>query len=276
VRWHSVNHMDLPAHVPHSLFIDRSRIATICEEEWVSFLNDNHLTPVPERQDQRGFFLNWAAVFLPDAFPTSLQPQLSAWMEQQFDQPDSGYVKPPLIGSTLFALTSDQHWLRIQLDNFADGGSQVRTFFHKSLALVAPRITFDPELLRRLDFGMKSVYFYMDVALTLYIVAQGDTEEKLVHLQRWQGGFLNEREKAAVKGFIEGRPVRNPLLFWLTEKIAYVALRIGCLPTGPVEDAVLPLGIELSTVWARIKDHPLFSSYIELKRDQVDKLARTC
>jgi hypothetical protein len=119
--------MDLPAHVSHTLFIDRSRIGTICEEEWASFLDDDYLTPVPERQDLCGFFLNWVAVFLPDAFPTSLQSRLSAWMEQQFDQPDSGHVKPPLIGSTLFALTGDRHWLRIQFDNFADGGSQVET-----------------------------------------------------------------------------------------------------------------------------------------------------
>jgi hypothetical protein len=260
--------MDLPAHVPHSLFIDRSRIGSVCEEEWASFLDDNHLIPVPEQQDLRGFFLNWVAVFLPDAFPTSLQPRLSAWMEQQFDQLDSCYVKPPLIGSTLFALTDDRHWLRIQLNNFADGGSQVRNFFHKSLALVAPRITFDSELLRRLDLGMKAVYFYMDVALTLYTVAQGDTEEKLVNLRRWQKGFLNGREKAAVDGFIEGLPVRNPLLFWLTENLAYVALRIGCLPTSPAEDAGLPLGIELSAVWAGMKDHPLFSPCIELKRER--------
>ena len=115
---------------------------------------------------------------------------------------------------------------------------------------------------------MKTVYFYMDVALALYTVAQGDTEEKLVNLRRWQKGFLNEREKAAVDGFIEGLPVRNPLLFWLTEKLAYVALRIGCLPTAPAEDAGLPLGIELSAVWARMKDHPLFSPCIELKRER--------
>jgi hypothetical protein len=120
---------------------------------------------------------------------------------------------------------------------------------------------------------MKAVYFYMDVALTLYTVAQGDTEEKLVNLRRWQKGFLNEREKAAVDGFIEGLPVRNPLLFWLTENLAYVALRIGCLPTAPAEDAGLPLGIELSAVWTRIKDHPLFSPYIELKRDRVVEYA---
>jgi hypothetical protein len=113
----------------------------------------------------------------------------------------------------------------------------------------------------------------MDVALTLYTVALGNPEEKLVNLRRWENGFLNESEKAAVKGFIDGRPVRNPLLFWLTENIAYVALRIGCLPTAPAEDAVLPLGIELSAVWARMKDHPLFSPYIELKRDRVVKNA---
>lgn len=63
--------MDLPAHASHSLFIDRSRIETICEEEWASFLDDNHLTPVPEQQDLRGFFLNWVAAMAKRTRPAS-------------------------------------------------------------------------------------------------------------------------------------------------------------------------------------------------------------
>ena len=249
------------------LSIDLSRIAAICDEEWQSFLDDMDATPVPQRQDLRGFFLNWVAVFIPQAFSASLQSTMCAWMEPQLETRDSscGYVRPPLIGSTLFALTGNRRWLQVQFDNFADGGSQVRNFFHKSLALVAPRISFDQELLRRMDFGMKSVYFYMDVPLALYAVSQGDTDEKLANLRRWQGSFMNAAEKEVVDGFVGDQLVGNPLLPWLMEMTTYVALRLGCFPDA-AREVMLPLGVNFSAIWERIQEHPLFSSHIRLKR----------
>jgi hypothetical protein len=223
-------------------------------------------TPVPERQDLLGFFLNWVAVFLPDAFPTSLQVEMSAWMAPRLDTSDStwGYVRPPLIGSTLFALTGDRGWLQLQFDNFADGGSQVRSFFHRSLALVAPQITFDLDLLRRLDFGMKHVYFFMDIPLALYAVSKGDANEKLESLKRWQAGFMNPAEKEAVEGYLNGRLVANPLQHWISEKMSYVALRMACFPVTEPSGGSLPLGIALAPVWQSMQQHPLFSSHIEL------------
>lgn len=248
------------------LSIDLSRIAAICDEEWQYFLDDMDVTPVPQRQDLRGFFLNWVAVSIPQAFPASLQSTMCAWMEPQLDTRDStwGFVRPPLIGSTLFALTGNRRWLQVQFDNFADGGSLVRSFFHKSLALVAPRISFDLELLRRLDFGMKSVYFYMDVPLALYAVSLGDADEKLTNLRRWQEGFMNSQEKAAVEGYLKGLPVPNPLQHWFLEKMSYVGMRIGCFQITPPLNGGLPLGVTFSSVWELIQQHPLFLPYIEL------------
>jgi hypothetical protein len=247
------------------------RIAAVCGEEWQSFLHDMPLTPVPQRQDLRGFLLNWVAVFIPEAFPPSLQSAMASWMESQLETIDSGwgYTKPPLIGSTLFALTGSLHWLQLQLENFADGGSLVRSFFHKSLALIAPRISFGSELLRRLDFGMKTVYFYMDVPLALYAVAQGNANEKLANFKRWQEGFMNSDEKEVVDGFLKGHSVKNPLQPWISEKMTYIALRIGCLPSASAQNVRLPSGVELSTVWERMEGHPLFHPYIELKRDAI-------
>ena len=252
-----------------SLSLDVSRIGALCVEEWESFLESMASVPVPQRQDLRGFFLNWVAVFIPEAFPSSLQSQMSTWMNAQIEASESanwGYVKPPLIGSTLFALTGSSWWLRIQLSNFADGGSLVRNFFHKSLGLVAPRITFDSYLVERLDFGMKAHYFYMDVALALYAVSLGDHETKIVNLKRWQEGFLNTHEKNAVDGFLNGSPVINPLQHWMLEKMTYVAMRLGSFPIAPPAYTGLPLGIKFSGVWEQMQAHPLFSSYIELKR----------
>ena len=256
-----------------TLSIDSNRVAAICKEEWQSFLEDMDIAPVPARQDLRGFFLNWVAVFLPDAFPTSLQGKMSAWMAPRLHTRDStwGYVRPPLIGSTLFALTGDDGWRQVQFDNFADGGSQVRSFFHRSLALVAPRITFDSELLRRLDFGMKHVYFFMDIPLALYAVSKGDPNEKLESLKRWQTGFMNSPEKEAVEGYLNGRLVANPLQHWISEKMSYVALRVACFPVATPAIAGLPLGIAISPVWERMQQHPLFSSHIKLVRKAVDE-----
>ena len=82
--------------------IDLSRIADICEEEWQAFLDDISIDPIPERQDLRAFFLNWVAVFMPEAFPsTSLISQMAVWMEEHHatDKTVWGFAKPPLIGA---------------------------------------------------------------------------------------------------------------------------------------------------------------------------------
>ncbi len=55
-----------------SLSINLDRIASVCEEEWAAFLHDMDIEPIPDRQDFRGFLLNWVAVFAPEAFPPAL------------------------------------------------------------------------------------------------------------------------------------------------------------------------------------------------------------
>ena len=252
-----------------SLSIDLSRIAAICEEEWQSFLDEVVIDPIPERQDLRAFFLNWVAVFVPEAFPSSLTSQMATWMEEHEAKDETvwGFAKPPLIGAALFALTDSPYWLRVQIRNFDYGGSQLRSFLHNTLALVAPRMSFDPELTARLDYGLKIPYFMMDTPLVLYAVSKGDPELKLSNLKKWREDyFMNTAEEETVDRFLKGDPASNPLQSWLLRNTSYAALRIGCYPTGASGETALPLGALLSDVWSRVDQHPLFSSYVRLTR----------
>ena len=251
------------------LSIDLSRIAAICEEEWQAFLDDIGIDPIPERQDLRAFFLNWVAVFVPEAFPSSLTSQMAAWMEehQATDETVWGFAKPPLIGAALFALTDSPYWLRVQIRHFDYGGSQLRSFLHNTLALVAPRISFDSELIARLDHGLKVPYFMMDTPVVLYVVSKGDPELKLANLKKWRESyFMNTAEEETVDRLLKGDPARNPLQSWLLRNTSYAALRIGCYPNGPSAEAALPLGTALSDIWNSVEQHPLFSSYVRLDR----------
>lgn len=263
----------MPEFTSTRLSVDASRLGGACEEEWQLFLDDIDLKPIPHRQDYRGFFLNWVALFVPEAFPTALQSTMTDWLKRELDADDEVMVnvKVPLIGSTLYALTGSTDWLRIQLRDFAYGGSFVRTYLHQSLALAAPELYFYPDLASRLDFGMKCVYFDMDIPLALYVVARGDAEEKLNNFKRWQQGFMNAREQELVDGIVKGYNVRNPLESWIRDKMTYTALRLGCLPLHKSVNAGLPLGIEFSSIWERMQVHPLFHSYIELKRSELIK-----
>ena len=252
-----------------SLSIDLSRTAAICEEEWQAFLDDISIDPIPERQDLRAFFLNWVAVFVPEAFPSSLTSQMAVWMEEQqaTDETVWGFAKPPLIGATLFAMTDSPYWLRIQIANFDYGGSQLRNFMHKTLALVAPRMSFDSELIARLDYGLKVPYFMMDTPLVIYAVTKGDAAEKIANLKKWrESHFMNTAEAETVDRLLKGDPAENPLPSWLLRNTSYVALRIGCYPKGASAATTLPLGAALSDIWNRVAQHPLFSAYVKLDR----------
>jgi hypothetical protein len=251
-----------------SLSIDLDRIAAICEEEWQLLLDDMDIEPIPERQDLRGFLLNWVAVFVPEAFPPSLSAKMVDWMEDAsaIGRSEWGFAKRPLIGAALFALIHDPRWLQIQMDNFAYGGSQLRSFFHRTLALVAPRMSFDSELVSRLEVGLKNRYFVMSPLLVLYAVSQGDHDKKLSNLRKWKKSYpMNSAEAETVDRFLEGESAINPLQYWLLKNTSYVALRLGCQPSVPSQSVRLPLGIGFDEVWQRVYEHPLMSPYVKLQ-----------
>ena len=256
-----------------SLFIDISHVAQVCEEEWRSFVEDNELDPIPERQDLRGFLLNWVAVFLPEAFPHSTESphplvlEMAGWMEAQekLDHPVFGFMKPPFIGATLFALTGDEFFLRCQTENFAYGGSQERILLQRSLTLVAPRMSFNEELVARLNYCMKISYFFMSTPLLLYAVSVGDSDSKIDQFNKWKNSFfMNTEEERIVDCFLAGEAAENPLESWLLRNTTYVMLRLASSSiSSPTK---VPLGLLLSDVWERVGEHPLFAPYVRLIR----------
>ncbi len=252
-----------------ALSIDLDRIAAVCEEEWQSLLDDMDIEPIPERQDLRGFLLNWAAVFTPEAFPPALSDKMAEWMEDDLAVKRSEWrmVKRPYIGAALFALTGSTRWLRIQFNNFDNGGSQLRTFYHQTLALIAPRLTFDEDLIARLEAGLRNRYFVMSPPLVLYAVSQGDAEEKIANLTAWKAAYpMNSDEEKTVARFLKGEPAPNPLQSWLLRSSSYVALRLGAQGGVPSPSGRLPIGLGFSEVWERVQKHPLTSGYVSLER----------
>jgi hypothetical protein len=225
------------------------------------------IEPVPERQDFRGFFLNWVAVFAPEAYPLSLSDQM-AWMENGWGggRAEWRMVKRPFVGATLFALTGSTRWLRIQFNNFDYGGSQLRSFYHRTLALIAPRLTFDQDLIDRLGAGLQRRYFVMAPPLVLYAVSRGEVEEKRENLRAWQTAYpMNPDEAETVASLLNGDAARNPLQSWLLRNTAYVALRLGSQSAESHNTIRLPIGLGFAEVWSRIERHPLMAGWVKLQ-----------
>jgi len=251
------------------LSIDLDRIGAVCEEEWLALLADMDIEPVPERQDIRGFLLNWVAVFAPEAFPSGLSDRMIEWMEvgSAVGPSDWRIVKRPFVGAALFALTRNTRWVRTQIDNFAHGDSQLRSFFHRTLALVAPQLTFDEDLAARLETGLRNRYFTMAPPLAIYAVSNGDAEEKLANLRAWQAAYpMNSAEEESVARFLSDEPARNPLQAWLLRNSSYVALRLGSQAGSSTQSVRLPIGLGFSEVWERVQGHPLMSGWVVLER----------
>jgi hypothetical protein len=128
-------------------------------------------------------------------------------------------------------------------------------------------MSFDSELVARLDYGLKVPYFMMDTPLVLYAVSQGAPEQKLSNLKKWRKCyFMNTAEEETVDRFLKGAPARNPLQSWLLRNTSYTALRIGCYPSGTPSETTLPLGAARADIWNRMDQHPLFSAYVKLDR----------
>jgi hypothetical protein len=128
-------------------------------------------------------------------------------------------------------------------------------------------MSFDSELIARLDQGLKIPYFMMEAPLVLYAVSKGDAELKLSNLKKWRESyFMNTAEEETVDRLLKGDPARNPLQSWLLRNTCYAALRIGCYPSGASGETTLPLGAAFSGIWKSIDQHPLFSACVRLDR----------
>jgi hypothetical protein len=251
------------------LLIDRARVRVACQQEWEVFVAASALRPIPEGQDQRAFFLNWVAEFMPEAFPQDLIPGMWSFVENALSDSDPfAWCRPLLIETTLFALTGGWNSHQTHVSYFDYGGSFDRAFLHQTLALVAPALCFDAELTARLERCLSIPFLHMDYGLALYGVSQGSRDVKLANLKRWREAFfMNTSEAEIVDRFLEKQLAHNPLVGYLLRNTSYVTLRIGCEQTGLGTDDSLDLRYSLSDVWTRVANHPLYASYIELRGD---------
>ena len=257
------------------MFIDGARIESLLEEEWAFFQCDVEVLPVTEIQDLRAYFIAWVCTFLPEIVPAefreNLEGKLAEW-RCRADFATSFWFRPLALEAALFSLEGNPVWLNTCREYFAYGGSQLRRFVHQAMALVAPRVHFDGQLLAGLDYGLSVPYFFMDTPLLLYAVSLNPTEEKVETMRRWLTTYRhNSEEEEILNRLTKGEAVRNwlqPHFHWLAK---YACSRLACGgPPGYSEQ--LPLfdhGLPWRTLWERLRAHPLAGATVRIQAQEL-------
>lgn len=279
--------------------LDLQRIHALLDEDFHAFKRDYRSDPIPEEQELRAFLIEWFSVFLPEAVSDEFKRQIEEFLinaraEKSYRY--QGWYSVLALEIALFVLTQRDFWLEINRVNLDHHKSTLRAQVIRSLILVADRLYFgDEELKRRTAHNLEAWHMYSDWSLILFAVTRGNVQDKKAQFQRWLEEYEhNENNRRTLESLIKGDNITNPFLSHLLWVQQYITLRLACLPAPAYAQISLP-GMEISApqkteikavrkkpeqktlfptdsdlsledlLWKRLNNHPFMSSHISLE-----------
>lgn len=210
--------------------IDVERLRLLVKQEYAAFIENFDRTPITQSQDIRGFFVAWAAVFVPEAFDQKLIEDLVEQVQAVWNRPKfwtTSWYRSCTLEVAAYSLTHEYWYLDVCLANIDHHNSVLRVPEIRALSLVAHRIHFtDENLLTRTRRNLEVGH---DVAgcLALILAAKGDREEKQKVLEEW----LSDRPTSGsvdwslVQTLCQEGYIANPFLEWWLQILGHVAFR---------------------------------------------------
>jgi hypothetical protein len=184
------------------------------------------------------------------------------------------------IEAALYVLTGEESWLdtiRLNLDHHKMSLREVVT---ESLALVANRLVFDAEMLKRIAHNLEVLHFFREWPVILFATSKGDPDSKRQQVRKWLDSYdLKGDERDVLQKLVQGHLVVNPFLNRLLRTQQFLTLRLAGSITAPAEPPTqLPLlppdqgeldlcddPLDASVVWKRLSEHPLTASMIKIE-----------
>ena len=138
--------------------LNAPRIRSLLWEELADFRRDFQESPIREEQDLRALFIAWMAAFLPEVAPDGFWEELRSVVtgfRARTDFSAHGWHRLVPLDVALFVGTGEHQWLDICRPNVDHHKSELRTFVIDCLALAAPRLEFDGEMIARTENNLR-------------------------------------------------------------------------------------------------------------------------
>ena len=279
-------------HAERATALDRDRVERVLWSIWAEYRRDFQVHPINEIQDLRAFSVLWAAVFVPEAISPLFQRSLTRSAQQYRERADYGnfcWFRVLPLEAALYALTGDEWWLSNVRANLDHQNSSLRTTTIESLALLADRVEFDAETLRRIARNLEMRHFFCEWPVILFAVSKESSKHKRRQLEQWLQAYeMNPSERTVLEMLARGEFVENPFLHLSLRIQQYLTLRMACAPPKMagrlcVDDELDRIAAEtaddkrdqmnlfagepallIRAVWGRLGAHPLTASLIRI------------
>jgi hypothetical protein len=268
---------------PVACVLDRFRMDRVLWQIWTEYQRDFEVRPITEIQDLRAFSVLWVSTFVPEVVSVRFRNTLAREVGRYRDRPDYSsfcWYRALPIEAALYVLTGEESWLdtiRLNLDHHKMSLREVVT---ESLALVANRLVFDAEMLKRIAHNLEVLHFFREWPVILFATSKGDPDSKRQQVRKWLDSYdLKGDERDVLQKLVQGHLVVNPFLNRLLRTQQFLTLRLAGSITAPAEPPTqLPLlppdqgeldlcddPLDASVVWKRLSEHPLTASMIKIE-----------
>jgi hypothetical protein len=264
--------------------VERRRMECVLWQLWTEYQRDFEVAPIREVQDLRAFSILWISTFIPEVVSVRFRSTLASEVGRYRDRPDYnifGWIRTLPIEAALYVLTGEVTWLETIRFNLDHHNSSRREIVTESLALVANRLVFDAEMLKRTAHNLEVAHGVCEWPVILFATSRGDPALKRQQIRDWLASFdVRGHECEVLEKLVRGHWVTNPFLNRLLRTQQFLTLRLaGPIPTRatpPSKLSLLPpdqgeLDLDdgspdvAAEVWKRLSEHPLTSSLVKIE-----------
>jgi len=264
--------------------VDRYRMDCVLWQLWTEYQRDFEVAPIGELQDLRAFSILWISTFIPEVVSVRLRTTLAREVGRYRERPDYSifcWIRTLPIEAALYVLTGKVTWLDTIRFNLDHHKLSLREIVTESLALVANRLVFDAEMLRRIAHNLEVAHGFCEWPVILFATSRGVPTSKRQQIQNWlESCDVRGDDREVLEKLVRGHWVTNPFLYRLLRIQQFLTLRLaGPIPAPtepPSQLSLLPPDqgeLDLydgspdisAEVWKRLSEHPLTSSLIKIE-----------
>ena len=251
-----------------------SRLDRLFIAELQAFETHFDVAPVPVEQDLRAGAIGWIATFAPESIGPEGRARLSrilAAVRGRDDYRTCGWYRIPYLYVAWASLSGDHSCLSDVTGNIDHHNSSLRSALYAPLGLMAPELSINDEALcGRIECSLKSGLMYNDSLMCVFLAMNGDPERKIETVLEWRENIdLSPRDARKLDSIINDGRISNSLI---ADEFSEILRYLLCRLLDPdIRDTLPDRQFELfsdrvdCSIWRRMADHPLLSSFVLLK-----------